>query len=110
MRNFPSMHSKYIPSYQLHYKSLNTRNNASFCADRPDTRDRVLTAVSFSCLSGSLDGVNCTLKTQFFSQNLLQYIQETSLPTKAAPAQRSPQSVLRTEKVTAVSTMLTGVT
>ena len=38
MHNFPSMLSEYIPSCQLHYKSLKTRNNSSFCADRPDTR------------------------------------------------------------------------
>ena len=71
MRNSPSMPSEYIPSYQLHYKSLNTHNNASFCANRPDARDRVLTAVSFSFLSGSLDGLDYTLKTRFFSQDLL---------------------------------------
>ena len=65
------MLSEYIPSYQLHYKSLKTCNNTSIFADCPDACDCVLMAISFSFLLGPLNGVHYTLKTQFFSQNLL---------------------------------------
>ena len=62
MRNFPFMLSEYIPCCQLHYSSLKALKNKSFCTDRPDTQIVMLTAISFSFLSGSLDGVHYTLK------------------------------------------------
>ena len=71
MRNFLSMLSEYIQYSQLHYSSLKARNNNGFCADHPDARIVMLTAASFSLLSGSLDGVNYTPKIRFFPQNIL---------------------------------------
>src|SRR5258707_13638454 len=81
-----------ISQCQFHYNSLKHIIILAFVPTVLTPVTLMVTAVSFSFLSGSLDGVNYTIKFQFFSQTILQYIQKTSLPTTAKPAQRGPQT------------------
>ena len=78
MHNFPPVLSECILWCQLRYNSLKAHNILAFAPI-------VLTPVSFSFLSGSLDGINYTIKFPKKIQTILWCMQETSLPTKQSP-------------------------
>src|SRR5258706_8746358 len=106
MRKFLSMLSIYIPCSQLRYNLLKTRYHGGFCADRPDDADGRQLRFTFGL---SRRRRLYTKNTIFFSEHPIVHARNLTINKSSARAE-GPTIVLRTEKVTGVSIMLTPVT